>query len=69
MSPAEGVKDGMVEREQEAKQVEKESEKNQRGDKQRERERSSQDKWQWLDNVTAHTVLETLITRECFSTL
>lgn len=30
MSPAEGVKDGMVEREQEAKQVEKESEKNQR---------------------------------------
>ena len=35
----------------------------------REREREAQDKWQRLDSLTAHTVLETLITRECFSTL
>lgn len=66
--PAEGVKGGMVEREQEAEKWKERAERV-RQETNREHGRSSQDKWHWLDNGTAHTVLETLITQECFSTL
>lgn len=60
-----GAKEDMVERKQETKKVGEEKNKLERSLT----ERSPQDKWQWFENLTTHTMLETVIIEECFTTL